>query len=391
MNVVVAIEHHFLQVGNEVHTELAFGYAYWREYLDVFDEVIVLARVGKADRAPQGWFRADGPQVRFAAVPDYTGPRQFFRSLPGVLRAALAAARIGDRFILRSGNVCTSLWVWLKLLRRPYAREVQGKVGESISHGLAKRYRLTAGLMAGLSDWLARAQVRGAFAASYVSRDCRQHYPTRGGQEFEFSSVRLSEDLVGRPRERAEFGDGPLRVLSVGRMETDKGHAYLLEALRRLRERGVAFEVRLVGPGTLVETHRAQIEQLGLADAVSVLGGVEYGAPLFAQLDWAHLFVLPSLTEGLPRALVEAMARGLPALGTRAGGIPELLPDMAIVPTGDAEALAGKIRMWSDDRSALVDASKRNFEFATQNYGQAVMAQRKHAFWRVVREHGGRV
>lgn len=389
MNVVVAIEHHFLQVGDEVHTQLAFGYAYWREYLDVFSGVIVLARVGTADRAPEGWFRADGPHVRFVAVPDYTGPRQFFLSLPGVLRAARAAARIGDRFILRSGNVCTSLWIWLKLLGRPYAREVQGKVGESISHGLSKRYRLTAGLMAGLSDWLARLQVRGAFAASYVSRDCRQHYPTHGGREFEFSSVRLSEDLVGRARTLAEF-DGPLRILSVGRMETDKGHAYLLEALRQLRQRGIAFEARFVGPGTLVDLYRAQVEQSGMADAVQVLGGIEYGAPLFAQLDWAHLFVLPSLTEGLPRALVEAMARGLPALGTRAGGIPELLSDAAIVATRDAEAIAEKIALWSADRLVLVDASRRNFEFATENYGQAVMAQRKHAFWRVVREHGGR-
>jgi len=77
---VVALDHHFVEVGNEVYTDLAFGYEYWREYLDAFSEVCVLARMGKAKSVPEGYFVATGPSVRFVAVPNFYGPYQLIRS-----------------------------------------------------------------------------------------------------------------------------------------------------------------------------------------------------------------------------------------------------------------------------------------------------------------------
>jgi glycosyltransferase involved in cell wall biosynthesis len=104
-----------------------------------------------------------------------------------------------------------------------------------------------------------------------------------------------------------------------------------------------------------------------------------------AELDAADLFALPSRQEGLPRAMVEAMARGLPCLGSTVGGIPELLPAEDMVPPGDARALARKIRemVTAPGRMALMSA--RNLEKA-RGYREEALAGRRQAFYRHVRE-----
>ncbi len=79
-----------------------------------------------------------------------------------------------------------------------------------------------------------------------------------------------------------------------------------------------------------------------------------------SQLDQADLFVLPSRQEGLPRALLEAMARALPAIGSTAGGIPELLPPEDLVAPADIGALAAKIAEVLTDPARLQAMSARN-------------------------------
>ena len=75
--------------------------------------------------------------------------------------------------------------------------------------------------------------------------------------------------------------------------------------------------------------------------------------------------MLASRTEGLPRALIEAMAAGLPCIGTRVGGIPELLDDEALVAPGDAEALAARIRAFLDDAGLFERQAARNLREAS--------------------------
>ena len=158
---------------------------------------------------------------------------------------------------------------------------------------------------------------------------------------------------------------GELRIITVGSQELPyKGHDVLLRAIQRLRSDGVALHAVVVGDGRL---HRQLVDlagQLGVDDVVTSTGAVHDRGKLLDLLDEASLFVLPSLTEGLPRALLEAMARGLPAVGSDVGGIPELLHESCLVPPGDAGALARAIVTLSGDRSAWEEQSRRNLRTA---------------------------
>ncbi len=133
------------------------------------------------------------------------------------------------------------------------------------------------------------------------------------------------------PRSEA-VTNGALQLLSVGSLEEVKGHMYLVEACRILRDQGVAFECRIVGEGRLRKRLRAQIARAGLADKV-LLEGALPRPEVLARLTRAHVFALPSVPtpsgkrEGIPVALMEAMACGLPVVSSALSGLPELVED----------------------------------------------------------------
>jgi glycosyltransferase involved in cell wall biosynthesis len=120
-------------------------------------------------------------------------------------------------------------------------------------------------------------------------------------------------------------------------------------------------------------------------DRITFTGALPAGPAVRGQLDLADLFVMPSRTEGLPRAMVEAMARGLPCIGSSVGGIPELLAQEDLVPPGDADALARKIAEVAGDPHRLAAMSARNLAKA-KLYSGSALAERRMAFYRHVRE-----
>ena len=136
----------------------------------------------------------------------------------------------------------------------------------------------------------------------------------------------------------------PVRLLTVANHRAEKDYPNLLRALVHLRDHH-RLEVRLdsVGFGDLLAENRRLAGELGLTDQVHFHGKVDDPRPLFAKAD---VFVLASKHEGLPVALMEAMASGLPIVATQAGGVPFALDHGRfglLVPPEDSAALAAAI------------------------------------------------
>lgn len=316
----------------------------------------------------RGW---DGPPVQALSggaslrrLPHYVGTAGLARvALPLVL-GVVAAVRAAPSVILRLPGVVGSIaGLYCRLTGRRYAVEVVGDPREVLAAGsLGRPGRAAAGAAAACTRWL----VRGADTALYATRSALQErYPAgRGATALGMPNVRLPPAAfvaAARTRDPAN-----LRIIAVGSQEQRyKGHDTLLHAVRRLRDRGVAAEAVIVGGGRAHATITALSDSLDLDGAVTFTGAVHDRARLLDLLDSAAVFAMPSRTEGLPRALLEAMARALPAVGTDVGGIPELLDPEHVVPVDDSAALADACARLLTRPDLWQEQSRRNLDVAT--------------------------
>lgn len=132
------------------------------------------------------------------------------------------------------------------------------------------------------------------------------------------------------PARTQRRSDEPLRILCVARFEEVKGHAYLVDACRLLKRKGIPFRCDLIGDGPLQSVIGKQIESAGLLNEVKLLGARTY-PEVIRELREADVVVLPTAPtakgkrEGIPNVLKEAMACGLPVVASSVGGIPELV------------------------------------------------------------------
>lgn len=139
------------------------------------------------------------------------------------------------------------------------------------------------------------------------------------------------------------FPKGAPVVVNVGALVAHKGQRFLVEAMAAVRRRVPDAQLVIFGEGDLREPLTRQIKDLGLEKHVVLAG---FREDVLAVTKSADLFVMSSVTEGLGSAVLDAMAMGLPVVGTRAGGIPEVIEDGvtgALVPPGEADALADAI------------------------------------------------
>jgi Glycosyltransferase len=161
---------------------------------------------------------------------------------------------------------------------------------------------------------------------------------------------------VFSPRPKSD-SNGPFQILCVSSFEEVKGHIYLIEACRLLRERGVDFECHLVGDGPLRRKIEKQIARAGLKDRVWLYGACTQAKVIekLSRADVAVLATAPTPSgkcEGIPNVLKEAMACGLPVVASSISGIPELVDDGRsgfLVPPKNVTTIADALQRLKDD------------------------------------------
>lgn len=276
----------------------------------------------------------DESQVDIVAVPSQS-------TLSGILFHRAEAARIiteqmkkVDFAIIRLPSFLGQLTTKIaRKLNKPYLVEVVGCPWDSLwNYGLKGKL---------VAPWLTlsmKQQVKQAKYAIYVTNDFLQsRYPTNGVatncSNVEIDAV--TEEVLQNRLEKIRGGNEKFVLGTTAAVNVPyKGQQYVIEALGKLKKQGITnFIYQMVGDGDRTRLEQA-IRDNDVADQVEFLGAMTHDK-VFQWLDTIDIYIQPSRQEGLPRALIEAMSRGLPAIGAATGGIPELiLPECIFSNTG---------------------------------------------------------
>ncbi len=211
--------------------------------------------------------------------------------------------------------------------------------------------------------------------SDYNIRFIARHCGDETAKHFEV--IPCGADLsVFRPRKEPKPAGGPLEILYVASFKPVKGHSVLINACALLKERGVAFRCRLVGYGVLEESIRRQIETCRVSESVFI-EGPKTRPEVARYLSEADILVLTSVQvssgcrEGIPVALMEGMACGLPVVASRISGIPELVEEGVsglLFTPGNSDEAADALEQLANDPERRTRMGRAARERVEQSY-----------------------
>jgi glycosyltransferase involved in cell wall biosynthesis len=392
MRVVVATLHHFKMLPDgAVYPYSVSDYNFWRRYLTVFDEVIVYARVDKVEKVdmknlPQ---KASGPNVTFYPLPDFIGIWPYIKNYSKLSALAKNVLRDNDACILRIPNHLSNLlWRYLVKSRRPYGVEVVGDPWQALSPGTYKS--IFRPLMRRKFTREMKAQCQMAAVAAYVNeKELPKRYSCKCWSTY-YSTIDLPEEVIIsedtiRKRidnlERKIINKEPWNLCFIGSLwHLCKAPDVVIGAVAECIKKGLNLRITMIGGGILQPQLEDQTRKLGISEYVRFLGQIPPGKEIFKQLDKADLFILPSYSEGLPRSIVEAMARGVLCIGGSEGGFAELLEKKYMVSPIDVFNLYRVITKTLSDVEGMKQAIKRNVKKAYE-YRSSVLQKRREEFY----------
>jgi glycosyltransferase involved in cell wall biosynthesis len=407
MKANIYLEHRFKRTPDGQVWSPFFTYDMWTRYLRVFSEVAVCARVQDVASVGKDMALATGDGVSLIGLPYYQGPQQYLKKRRAVQAALASTIQPGCAYIGRvPGNVSGQAIAALRSAELPYAVEVVGDPWDTFSPGSSThplrwffRRMFTRSM---------RRECANSAVSLYVTEHAlqRRYKPREGSRTFHASNVFLptpapaspsthavsdvclpNSAFVAAPRERESFAKQPVRFVCVGSFNLlYKAQDVLIKAFAKAVKRGLDGHLSFVGDGM----YRPSIEALArqhphLDGRVEFLGQLKGGASVRDVLNRSHIFVLPSRQEGLPRAALEAMALGLPCIGSNVGGFPEILEPDAIVRPGDVNDLAECLTRLAANPTRLAEMSAHNLRRAADFHAEK-LAVRQTAFYAAVRD-----
>ncbi len=190
----------------------------------------------------------------------------------------------------------------------------------------------------------------------------------------------MDDTILEKRLEKIQGHSGKIKLATAAAVNAAyKGQQFVIKALAKLKAQGnINYEYHLAGGGD-PSSLRKLAERLGVAEQIIFEGSLPHEA-MFEWLDEMDLYIQPSLQEGLPRAVVEAMSRGLPVLGARTGGIPELIGDECIFPRKSIKEIAQRLDSITTEQ--LLTMSKMNYEHA-KYFQKELLEQKRYKFYSV--------
>jgi glycosyltransferase involved in cell wall biosynthesis len=380
--------HYYKAADGHIYVESVYNYNFFKRYLQVFNRVFVVGRVTKVEKISPTMKLASGMNVEFLELPAYRGPWQYLKNYRKINSLAREYSEKFDCAIFRvPGATANIMCRKFAAMKKPFALEVVVDPWESLQKGTVKSIfrplvRLT------WTNFLKKICKR-ANGVSYVTKEFLQRkYPSYSicyGESERFfdtsySSVSIKADTFGKPKKYLDKEKFVISHVDNSFASYRKGHITLMKTLKLVREENFNVDLLFVGDGPLKSEFIKISEQLGIRENVNFIGRLSDGDSVRKVISKSDIFILPTMAEGLPRVVLEAMSVGLPCLSSPVSGIPEILPKEYLVDYRDSEGYANKLIELFKNKNLLERASIQNIKTA-EDYTEEKLNEKRKAFY----------
>lgn len=355
----------------------------WDRYLSVFSRITVLARDGGAlsELDSAGCALSSHKNVSFSLVKNVSNFKSKVFGNESVNTRIRALVQSHDAIISRLPSELGLLLIKEAIRqKKPYAIELVECPFDALwNYGFVK-----AKLYAPLSAIQVRSALKRSNFSLYVTKYfLQERYPSPHALTVDCSNVQIdpaeSNVIEDRVKNIGKL-ERPIRIGLIGSLHGKlKGIDTALDALAILDSQNINFTFHVLGQGN-PEPFRGKAKSLGIANKVFFEGVLASGTAVLDWLDGIDIYIQPSLREGLPRALIEAMSRGCPAIATSVAGIPELLDAPFLIKRKDSSGLANKILIFILNPEFRKEQALRNFSTSKRYYSD-ILCQKRYEFW----------
>lgn len=355
----------------------------WQRYLGIFESLTIVGRddgdvVSTDDnRLPVSSTKG----VSFNLLPNISNLKDELLGNKLVIKECKKLVASHDALIARLPSKLGLFFIKEAILqKKPYAVEVVGSAWDALWHYGSFKSKLYAPLM----ELSTKQAVYNAPYAIYVTETFLQkRYPCKVGEISFCSNAEINEVSnevliqrlikINKNSSKTIFG-------LIGHYSADyKGIDVAIKALAHISPLLGDWEFQIVGSGDPIKYIKLA-KKLKVVHNIKFIGRLQSGGPIYNWLDSIDIYLQPSLVEGLPRALIEAMSRGCPSLGSTVGGIPELLNEEQISKPSNSIELAENIIAVVSDKDVMLKLANDNFNKASSYY-KYELTKRRTEFW----------
>ena len=362
-------------------------YDFYQRYLRVFDKLRLVTRCVVEEQLGKNRVPLDDPRIEYIPMPLFSGPIQYAKNYFSIGKALKHITDGCDAAIVRlPSTIAQRVCDQIKKSGIPYATELVFDAKDAYESATSIVERLLWKVIhRQMIDDCAKADGVACVTEKYM----QQHYKSKKPEAFfgHYSSLALDSSFYTSERKYPSK-----EVLTIAHVCTQvqykgrKGYNEVIEAVQILKTRSVNVKVQFAGPDYHdgIRKLKQLAYELGVADRIEFIGGVNR-VQLSDYLEKSDMYVMPTWAEGLPRVIIEAMAKGLPCVTTPVSGNPELVDEHFLVPYYDTVTLANRIEELIKDTSLYEHTSRINFERSKQ-YEASKLQERRDEFYKKLKE-----
>jgi len=369
-----------MKCNNHFYTSGSLSKEVMGRYIEPFGDITLVTRCKEVDSVNIDLEPSSIENTNFVPVPDYKAIKKihnYFKARKIIKQEILKAEHI----VLRTSSFANIAARYAKKFNKPYLVEVVGCAWDA-----SWNYSLLGKIIAPFSFVAQRKTVKEAdFAVFVTEKFLQKRYSTKGKStncsnvaltSFDDSTLNKRLDKINSLERNNRLVIGTTAAVDV----KYKGQQYIIQALGKLKEEGVTrFEYQIVGDGD--QTYLKSVaDKYNVSEHVKFLGSLTHKS-VFKWLDTIDIYAQPSRQEGLPRALIEAMSRAIPAIGAKTAGIPELIDPRFLFENSKDNIDEISSILNSISKPIMLEQSERNYG-VSKKYDKKIIEKRRSDFFR---------